>query len=140
MGERQMSTVRKLKSSFELNVTTMRGKDTPRFKHDCNRCTFLGVQGPFDVYICTGFDKHGYPQRDLDKTDVILRESDEPSDNRSANMAALLHAKLGYGIRKHHPEPHYAAILDRMLEAGIVDYKYESVRLTWAHDYTGHQI
>jgi len=27
-------------------------KDTPQYKHDCDRCIFLGREGEYDLYFC----------------------------------------------------------------------------------------
>jgi hypothetical protein len=50
-------------------------QEVPRFKHDCERCTFLGPMDDVDVYAC--MQGGGLPT-------IILRSSDDPEDYQSA--------------------------------------------------------
>lgn len=49
--------------------------DEPRFKHDCEWCTFLGRTGEEDVYAC--MQGIGYPT-------IVLRTSDRPEEYESS--------------------------------------------------------
>lgn len=46
---------------------------TPRYRHDCAACTFLGAHDDADLYHCP---QHGLPT-------LIARHSSEPSDYTS---------------------------------------------------------
>lgn len=54
-------------------------KVTPRYKHDCNQCAFIGYVGQIDLYICTGAS---VPQ-------IVARESSDDPDYRSGFSSPL---------------------------------------------------
>jgi len=68
----------------------------PKYTHDCDKCTFIGTYkeqsengdkqtkkgikySDVDVYIC----QH---EKNLERSPVIIRYSDEPSDNTSSPL------------------------------------------------------
>jgi hypothetical protein len=54
--------------------------ETPRFKHSCASCMFLGQEDGYDLYACP--QGYGSPT-------VIARRSSEPSDYASGLPVAL---------------------------------------------------
>lgn len=35
----------------------------PRYKHHCDKCTFLGYFGKYDLYYCTRYSRHTFTIR-----------------------------------------------------------------------------
>lgn len=48
---------------------------TPRYKHDCTKCVFLGQHHEYDLYFCTG----------VERTPVV-RRGDDPEDYVSGSI------------------------------------------------------
>lgn len=72
---------------------------TPRYKHDCPQCKFLGHFNQFDLYFC----------EQLCGPTVIARKSDDPPDYTSG---------ISFGIKNNRSELHEALV--RALAAGYI--------------------
>ena len=66
-----------------MKENTQKTAPNPRFKHDCEACTFLGSFGEHDLYHCP---QHGLPT-------LIARRSSDGSDYSSFLAEIVRNAK-----------------------------------------------
>lgn len=63
--------------------------DKPRYKHDCDSCTFLGTRLNHDLYFC------GDPQGDDTGISLIARYSDDGPDYKSSCLSTIRFTRGG---------------------------------------------
>jgi hypothetical protein len=64
-----------------------------RFRHDCDRCIFLGEVGPHDLYICP-------PNETWRRASVVARYGDEGFDYTSMPVEyAEINPVLAFALR-----------------------------------------
>jgi hypothetical protein len=78
----------------------------PRFKHDCDKCIYLGQVDDCDAYLCVDTENGGM-------SDIIWRHSDEPSDNGS-NIVSTCLQNMAYGVDPEYHD-HYPYVIMRSL-------------------------
>ncbi len=90
--------------------------ETPRYKHDCDACVFLGRYGVNDLYFCAS------------EPTLIARQSSEGSDYLSGLEFGLVAFKEGRG---GYP---LAEAYDRVIRLGLIEEGHPVITSeTWHH-------